>query len=183
MRLKELYKKEIRPQIKKELGKKNDMAVPRLQKVSINVGFGKHSKDKNYIDSVVENLSLISGQKPSLAKAKKAISAFKIRQGMIIGARVAIRGDRMYDFVEKLVNIYFPRVRDFRGINESSVDNNGNLTVGFKEILAFPEVEAQDMENVHGLEVSISTTASNREEGLALFRALRFPFKKKDIDN
>ncbi len=180
MRLKELYKKEIIPALKKELDVKNSLAIPHLSKVSINVGFGKHTKEKDYADSVVKNLTAISGQKPSLAKAKKAISAFKIRQGMTIGARVTLRGDRMYDFIEKLVNIYFPRVRDFRGISVRSIDDKGNLTIGFKEVLAFPEIEEQNLENVHGLEVSISTTAKDREQGSALFRALNFPFKKED---
>lgn len=168
------------PKLKKELDIKNDLAVPRVSGVSMNVGFGKHSKDKDHLDSVLDNLKAISGQKPVLTKAKKAISAFKIRQGMPIGARVTLRDRRMYDFIEKLVNIYFPRVRDFRGISEKSVDDKGNLTIGFKEVLAFPEIEAQNVENVHGLEVSIPTTAKDRKEGLALFKALNFPFKKED---
>lgn len=178
MRLKELYKKEILPELKKELEIKNTMAVPRLLKVSINVGYGRHTKDKEYIQSILSNLTMISGQKPSLAKAKKAISAFKIRKDMEIGVKVTLRGQRMYDFVEKLVNVYFPRVRDFRGISEKSIDRNGNLTVGFKEIMAFPEVDSQDMDNTHGLEISIATTAKDKKSGLALFRKLNFPFKK-----
>ncbi|MBD3247945.1 50S ribosomal protein L5 [Candidatus Falkowbacteria bacterium] len=180
MRLKELYKKEILPKIKEELGIKNVLAVPRLLKVSINVGFGKHTKDKDYVDSVINNLTAISGQKPAQTKAKKAISAFKIRQGMIIGAKVTLRGDRMYDFVEKLVNIYFPRVRDFRGITDKTIDKTGNMSIGFKEVLAFPEVEEQSLENVHGLEVNIATSAKDKTEALALFRAMNFPFKKEE---
>lgn len=178
MKLKELYKKEILPELKKELDIVNTMAVPRLVKASINVGFGRHTKEKDYIESIVNNLTMLSGQKPSLAKAKKAISAFKIRKDMEIGAKVTLRGQRMYDFVEKLVNVYFPRVRDFRGINETSVDHSGNLTVGFKEVVAFPEIDAQDTDDTHGLEISIATTAKNRKDGLALFKKLNFPFKK-----
>lgn len=178
MSLKKIYNKEILPALKKELGIKNQLAVPRPFKVSINVGFGKHVKDKAYVDSVIDNLAKMSGQKPILTKAKKAVSAFKIRKDMVIGAKVTLRGRRMYDFIEKLVNIYFPRVRDFRGISDKSVDREGNLTIGFKEVIAFPEIEAQDIENVHGLEVSITTTAKNREQGLAMFRMFNFPFKK-----
>lgn len=178
MRLKELYKKEIVPRMKEKFGYKNDLAVPRLDKVVVNVGFGRHAKEKKYIENIEKNLAKITGQKPVLTKAKKSVSSFKVREGMTIGAKVTLRGARMHDFVEKLINISFPRTRDFRGISEKSVDSGGNLTVGFREHLAFPEISADDVENVHGLEVCISTTAKTRDEGLELLKYLGFPFKK-----
>jgi large subunit ribosomal protein L5 len=179
MALQDTYKKQILPKLKEKFGYKNDLEVPRLDKVVINVGVGRHSKDKAYIDSVVNSLSRITGQKPILTRAKKAISAFKIRQGMVVGVAVTLRRKRMYDFVEKLINISFPRVRDFRGISEKQVDRTGNLTIGFREHLAFPEIKADEVENIHGLEICISTTAKTNEEGLELFRLMGFPFKKE----
>ncbi|MCK5211566.1 50S ribosomal protein L5 [Candidatus Parcubacteria bacterium] len=178
MKLQEQYKKHIVPELKKQLGYKNDLEAPKLTKVVINVGFGRHSKEKQYIEAVVNGLKRISGQQPILTKAKKSISSFKIREGMTIGAAVTLRGKRMYDFVDKLINVSFPRVRDFRGISEKGVDRNGNMTVGFKEHLAFPEIMADEVENVFGLEVCLATTAKTKEEGLALFKLMGFPFKK-----
>jgi large subunit ribosomal protein L5 len=180
MRLKEYYKKEIVPKLKESGGYKNELAVPKITKVVINVGFGRKSQEKAFVESVIESLTRIAGQKPVQTKAKKAISSFKIRQGMVIGACVTLRGQRMYDFIEKLINITFPRVRDFRGISEKSVDKQGNMTVGFKEHLAFPEIKGDEVENVFGLEVCLATTAKTREEGLELFKLLGFPFKKKE---
>jgi len=178
MRLKEKYNKEIVPEIKKISGFKNDMLVPRLRQVVLNVGFGHHAKEKEFMNSVAKGLTAICGQKPVFTTAKKSVSAFKIREGMVIGAKVTLRGERMYDFVEKLVSITFPRVRDFRGISEKNVDRTGNLTVGFKEHVSFPEIRMEDVDNLYGLEVCLSTSARNREDGLALFRLLGFPFKK-----
>jgi large subunit ribosomal protein L5 len=180
MKLQELYKKEITKQLKEKLGIKNVMAIPNLSKVVINVGFGRQSKDKDLIELVQKSLTAISGQKPVLTKSKKAISAFKIRENLVIGSMVTLRGKRMWDFVDKLVNVYFPRVRDFRGISDKQIDMQGNLTVGFKDILAFPEIEVQDLDKVHGLEISLSTTAKDAESGLEFFRALGFPFAPND---
>lgn len=180
MRLREKYQKEIIPKLKEKFGYKNSFQVPKMEKAVINVGFGRHNKDKNFIDNVVETLTKISGQKPILTKAKKSISSFKIREGMVIGASVTLRGQRMYDLVEKMVNVSFPRVRDFRGIPTKNVDRNGNLTVGFKENTAFPEIKVEEIENMHGLEISIATTAKNKEEGLELFKEIGFPFKKEE---
>jgi large subunit ribosomal protein L5 len=149
-----------------------------LTKVVLNVGFGRHLKEKEYAASVEKGLTEITGQKPVLTASKKSISAFKIREGLIIGAKVTLRGQRMYDFTDKLVNITFPRVRDFRGISEKSVDRNGNLTVGFKEYTAFPEIRVEEADNIFGLEVCLASNARTREEGLELFRLLGFPFKK-----
>ena len=180
MRLKEKYKKEIVLKLKEKFGYKNINQVPKITKAVINVGFGRHAKEKAYIEKVVEGLARISGQKPIMTKARKSISSFKIREGMIIGASVTLRGARMYDFVDKLINISFPRVRDFRGISEKIVDRGGNLTVGFKEHLAFPEIKADDVENIFGLEVSLATTAKTREEALEMFKLMGFPFKKNN---
>ena len=177
MNLKEKYKKEIVPKMTDKFGYKNLLAVPKLTKVVINAGVGKNAKDKNFIDSVVSSLERISGQKPVLTKAKQSISAFKTRKGMIIGVAVTLRGKRMFDLVEKLVNITFPRIRDFRGVSVKQVDDHGNLAVGFKEHIAFPEIKAEEVDNIHGLQICLSTTAKTYEEGLELFKLMGFPFK------
>jgi len=178
MRLKEKYKKDIVKSLSEKFSYDNRFLIPRLEKVVLNVGFGHHFKEKEYIASVEKGLTKLGGQKIVFTKAKKSISAFKIREGLVIGAKVSLRGDRMYDFVDKLVNITFPRVRDFRGISEKAVDRNGNLTVGFKEYVCFPEIHVEDIDHVFGLEVCLATSAKNREEGLELFRLIGFPFKK-----
>ena len=178
MRLKEKYQKEITTSLKEKFGYKNSMLVPRLSKVVLNVGFGRHAKEKEFIADVAKNLAIITGQKSVFTLSKKSVSAFKIREGMTIGAKVTLRGQMMYDFIEKLVGITFPRVRDFRGLNDKAVDRTGDMTVGFKEHVAFPEVKVENINNTFGLEVCLSTTAKTREEGLELFRALGFPFKK-----
>jgi large subunit ribosomal protein L5 len=180
MSLKEKYQKEIIPALKEKFNYSNGFLVPGIKKVVINVGFGRRVKDKDYIDNIEKTLINISGQKPVFTKAKKSISSFKVREGMIIGAMVTLRGERMYNFLEKLVNVSFPRVRDFRGISEKSVDKQGNLTIGFKENTAFPEVKVDDINNIHGLEVIVDSSAKNREEGLELFRMFGFPFKKEE---
>ena len=180
MRLKEKYQKEIVPSLKEKFAYKNIALVPKLQKVVINIGFGKLAKEKEKIAGIEQILTKISGQKPIMTKAKKSISAFKVREGMVIGAATTLRGERMYDFVDKLVSIDFPRVRDFRGISDKGVDRSGNMTVGFKDYSAFPELSASDLDNLHGLEISLNTSAKNREEGLALFTAFGFPFKKNE---
>ena len=180
MKLKELYTKEVIPQMKKKFGYKNVNSVPKLSKVVLNVGFGRHAKDKKFIASVKENLTRITGQNPIMTKAKKSVSSFKVREGMIIGSMVTLRGARMYDFVEKLINVTFPRVRDFRGITIKSIDNKGNITIGFKEHISFPEIRADEVDNVHGLEVCIETNAGSKEEGEELFKLLGFPFKKEE---
>jgi large subunit ribosomal protein L5 len=177
MNLKEKYKKEIVPKMTDKFGYKNLLAVPKLTKVVINAGVGKNAKDKNFIDSVASSLERISGQKPVLTKAKQSISAFKTRKGMIIGVAVTLRGKRMFDLVEKLVNITFPRIRDFRGVSVKQVDDHGNLAVGFKEHIAFPEIKAEEVDNIHGLQICLSTTAKTYEEGLELFKLMGFPFK------
>jgi large subunit ribosomal protein L5 len=178
MRLKEKYQKNIVPSLKKDFGFKNNMLVPRLTKVVLNAGFGHHLKEKEFIDDVEKSLTKIAGQKPVMCAAKKSISAFKIREGQVIGAKVTLRGQQMYDFVDKLVNITFPRVRDFRGISEKAIDRDGNITVGFKDHTCFPEIRLEDVNNIFGFEVCLSTTAKSKADGLELFRLLGFPFKK-----
>jgi large subunit ribosomal protein L5 len=179
MRLKEKYNKEIIPKMKEKFGFKNTMLVPHLTKVVLNVGFGHHAKDKEFMAAVSDGLARITGQKSIFTAAKKSISAFKVREGLIIGAKVTLRGQRMYDFTDKLVNITFPRVRDFRGISEKSIDKSGNLTVGFKEHIAFPEIKIENVNSVYGLEVCLVTDTNNQAQGLELFRLLGFPFKKE----
>jgi large subunit ribosomal protein L5 len=179
MKLQDKYKKQIIPELKKKFGYKNNLQAPRLTKLVLNVGVGRHTKEKQYIDSVVDSITRIAGQKPVLTKARQSISSFKIREGNIVGVSVILRGKRMYDFVEKLINVSFPRVRDFRGISTKGVDRTGNMTVGFKEHLAFPEIKADEVDNIFGLEVCLTTTARTKEEGLELFTQMGFPFKKE----
>lgn len=177
--LKEKYQQEIRSDLKKTLGLDNIMAVPKVLKVVINIGAGKASQDKKYIDFAETILTRISGQKPVLTKAKKSISNFKIREGMVIGAKVTLRGKRMYEFLEKLVGSTIPRLRDFYGLDRNKgFDGHGNYIIGFKEHIVFPEIGMEDVDKIHGLEVAINTSAKNDEQALALLQALGFPFKK-----
>lgn len=177
--LKERFEKEIAPQLMKELGIKNKHAVPRLEKVIINAGLGTlYTAGSKDFTEFEENFKAITGQKPVLKKAKKAISNFKIRAGMPNGLMVTLRGERMYDFIEKLVNIVFPRVRDFRGISKKAFDGKGNYSVGLKEHIVFPEINPDDIVKIHGLQICINTSADNDEDGRELLKALGFPFKK-----
>jgi len=177
--LKETYKKDIVKKLQEELQIKNIHALPSIEKVTLNSGLSA-KRDAKFIDVILETFENITGQKPVKTLARKSEAGFKIRQGQVIGAMSTLRGERMWTFIDKLVNIVFPRVRDFRGIPESAVDRNGNFNYGFKEHLAFPEVSPDAVDVIHGLQVNIKTSATTREEGLALFRALGFPFKKKD---
>lgn len=176
--LQEFYKTQVVPQLKSDLKIANQHALPALDKVVVHVGFGKFAKDSQYIENVKKTLRSITGQEPADAPAKKSISNFKVREGNIIGAKVTLRGKRMYDFVEKLVHVTLPRVPDFRGLETSIVDKNGNASIGFKDQIAFPESSPEDIHNPHGLQVTIVTTAKNHETGLALLRTFGFPFKK-----
>ncbi|MFH0838225.1 MAG: 50S ribosomal protein L5 [Patescibacteria group bacterium] len=172
------FNKEVIPALRQELGIKNMMAVPRISKVKLNVGIGTLLKNTKDYSDVISNVSKIAGQKPVVTKAKMAISNFKLRQGMPTGITVTLRGKRMYEFIYRLVNIVIPRVRDFRGLNPKSFDGHGNYSIGFKEALVFPEINPDDVLNVHGMQVTISTTAKNDEEGRALLTQVGFPFKK-----
>ncbi|HEX9664266.1 MAG TPA: 50S ribosomal protein L5 [Patescibacteria group bacterium] len=178
--LEKKYQTEIVPRLKEELGYTNVMSVPKFEKVVINVGVGKNSKDAGFIEMAEKNLTMLTGQKPIRTKAKKSISNFKIREGNIVGLKVTLRKKRMYDFLDKLVNITLPRIRDFRGLSSKSFDGHGNFNIGFKEQIAFPEMGAETIEKLHGLEVSVSTTAKNDQDAFELCRLAGFPFKKNN---
>ncbi|MBT3539417.1 50S ribosomal protein L5 [Candidatus Parcubacteria bacterium] len=173
-----IYKDQVVPALKESQGYKNIMQVPKIKKVTINVGYGRSVKDKAYIENVEKTLNLISGQRAVRNKATKSISNFKIREGMEIGSSVTLRGAVMYDFLYKLINLTFPRVRDFRGLSPDSFDGQGNYAIGLKEQLAFPEISGDAANMIHGLQIVLTTTAKSREEGFALLEKLGFPFKK-----
>lgn len=173
------YTTVVVPALMKEWGYMNALQVPKVIKVTVNVGVGKALKDSNILDSVEHSLLRITGQKPVRTKAKKSIANFKVRQGVVLGVKVTLRKKRMYDFLEKLVAVALPRIRDFRGLELSSVDAQGNLSIGFKENLAFPEIKSDEIEHTHGLEITISTNAHSYDRGVALFSLLGFPFKKR----
>ncbi len=177
--LKEQFTKDVVPALKEEFKIANIMAVPKIEKVTLNVGLGERAKDSKYVEVIEDTLNRISGQKPVKTKARKSIAGFKIREGMIIGMKVTLRGQQMWDFMDKLVNVTFPRVSDFRGIGPKAIDKNGNFSYGFKEHVAFPEIRSDEIETLHGLEINITTTADNREQGLSMFKKLGFPFKKE----
>ena len=179
MNLKEKYRKQVIPEMKKNFGWKNNLEVPRIEKVVVNAGIGKFLKDSNAISEVTQLITDITGQKPVLTKSKKSIAGFKIRQGLEIGVKVTLRGRRMWDFLERFVGTALPRVRDFRGLKETCVDGKGNLNVGIREQLIFPEIQAEKVKNIFGLQVNVSTNAGNREKGLELFRLMGFPIEKK----
>jgi large subunit ribosomal protein L5 len=175
----EHYKKTVVPKLREQLKIKNIHAVPRLSKVVLNVGAGKALSDSRFYEVIEDVLTRITGQRPQKTKAKTSISSFKIRQGMVVGFRDTLRGNRMYDFVEKLINITLPRVRDFRGLSLRSFDGKGNYSIGFREYIPFPEIRSDEIEKIHGIEVTIHTTAKSNEEGLALLSILGFPFEVK----
>jgi len=175
--LREQYEKKIVPALMERFGYKNRMAVPRLKLVSVNVGMSTNLlKDPKIPETVETTLTRITGQKPVKTLAKKSIASFKVRQGQNIGMKVTLRGARMWHFLEKLVHVTLPRVRDFRGISPKLVDKQGNLSMGFKEYIAFPEIRPDEIEKLHGVQVTVNSTAKSREEGLELFRLLGFPF-------
>lgn len=179
MELREKYFKTALPALMKQFGIKNRMAVPRITKVTVNAGIGMSLTEERMRDLVVATLEKVTGQKAVLTRAKKSIAAFKIREGMPIGVKVTLRGKRMYDFLEKLVGVALPRVRDFRGLNPSSFDGNGNASIGLREQLVFPEINADQVDRMHGFEIAITTTAANDEQGLALLKLCGFPFREK----
>ncbi|MFA4954124.1 MAG: 50S ribosomal protein L5 [Patescibacteria group bacterium] len=177
MTLKERYQKEIIPLLEKELGLKNVMAVPHVVSITVSVGLSQGLKDPKFLETSENVLKRITGQKPVSTKAKQSISNFKIRKGMVVGMRVTLRGGHMWSFLDKLLNVTFPRVRDFRGISKKHIDRSGNITVGFREFLPFPEIRPDEVERIHGLEVTVTTTAGNKERGALLLKQLGFPFK------
>jgi large subunit ribosomal protein L5 len=176
--IKEKYNKEVVSKMKELFGFKSNLQVPRIEKLVVNVGIGKFIKDSALVEDVKKTLTAIAGQKPVMVQAKKSIAGFKIREGQEVGMKVTLRGKRKWDFIEKLVSVAIPRVRDFQGIKESAVDAGGNFNLGIKEHIIFPEIMPESVKNIIGLQVNITTTAKNREEGLALFRLMGFPLKK-----
>ena len=178
--LKQKYTKEIRNQLKSSLDKGNIYEVPRLTKIVVNTGFGKMSPDKNAREKINKNLMVITGQRPIFTTAKKAIAGFKTRKGQIIGAKITLRGERMYHFYEKLVNIVIPRLRDFRGMSEEAFDGKGNYSIGFREINLFPEIEYSRGEKAFGLQMVICTDAKNKEETMKLLASLGMVFTSKN---
>ena len=177
-RLKEQYKKEIVPKLKDAFNYSTVMQVPKLQKISINQGAGQAITDKKFLETSLEEMTLIAGQKAVTTKARKAVSNFKLRIGMNIGARVTLRGDKMYEFLDRLVAVALPRVRDFRGINEKSFDGRGNYTLGIKEQIVFPEINIDKVNKIHGMDITFVTSADTDAEAKALLTELGLPFKK-----
>ncbi|MCD6280370.1 MAG: 50S ribosomal protein L5 [Deltaproteobacteria bacterium] len=177
-RLKELYEKEVIPQLKKEFGYKNQHQVPRLVKVVVNMGLGEAVQDIKVIDKSMEELAMITGQRPVITRARKSVAAFKVREGMPIGCKVTIRGIRMYEFLDRLINAVLPRVRDFRGISPKGFDGRGNYTLGLKEQIVFPEVDYDKVDKLRGMNITIVTTAKTDEEGRSFLSALGMPFRR-----
>jgi len=177
-RLKEQYSKTVVPALVKEFGYKNPMAVPKLEKISLNIGLGEATQNPKLMDGAVAEMTSIAGQKPVVTKARKSIAAFKLRTGMSIGCMVTLRGDRMYEFLDRLVNVALPRVRDFRGVSSKSFDGRGNYTLGIKDQLLFPEIDYNKVEKTKGMNISITTTAKTDAEGLALLKHLGMPFRQ-----
>ena len=178
MNLRETFNKELLPQLKDKLGLNNLMAVPKLTKVVINMGVGEALTDKKHLESAVNDLELIAGQKAVITKSSKSVASFKLREGWPVGCKVTLRGDRMYDFIERLVNIAIPRERDFRGLNPKSFDGQGNYSMGIKEQIIFPEINYDNIDKIRGMDICINTSASNNEDAKALLEVLNFPFKK-----
>ena len=177
--LREKYNKELRPALKEELGIENIMAVPKITKVVINMGVGEAANDKKHLESALQNLTVIAGQKPVVTKARQSVASFKIREGWPLGCKVTLRGNKMYDFIERLIIIAIPRERDFRGLNPKSFDQQGNYNFGIKEQIIFPEINYDNIDNIRGMDVCINTTASSQEDAKALLKAFNFPFKHR----
>ncbi len=176
-RLKDLYTKEVVAKLQEEFGYKNIMEVPRITKITLNMGVGEALGDKKILDNAVAEMEAISGQKVVVTKARKSVASFKVREGWPIGCKVTLRRDRMWEFMDRLIDVALPRVRDFRGINGKSFDGRGNYSMGVKEQIIFPEIEYDKVDKVRGMDVTITTTAKTNEEGRALLKALQFPFR------
>lgn len=177
-RLKDKYKNEIAPALAKDFGIKNPMAIPKIEKVIINMGVGEAIGNAKILDTAVEELRSITGQKPVVTKAKKSIASFKLRQGMNIGTMVTLRGERMYEFLDRLISVALPRVRDFRGVSAKAFDGRGNYTLGVREQLIFPEIDFNKVDKTRGMNISIVTTAQTDEQSRALLKALGMPFRQ-----
>jgi large subunit ribosomal protein L5 len=177
-RLKRRFNEELRGALQSELGLSNPMQVPRLEKIVLNCGVGRATQQSSLLDGAINDLTVITGQKPAVTRARKSIAGFKLREGNAIGAKVTLRGDRMWEFYDRLVSVAIPRIRDFRGMNPDSFDGRGNYTFGITEQLIFPEIDYDKIDTVRGMDITIGTTARTNEEGRALLRALGFPFRR-----
>jgi large subunit ribosomal protein L5 len=179
-RLKQSYNDELRPQLKEQLGLKSVMQVPRITKVTLNMGVGEAKTEAKVLDAALDELTIIAGQRAQMRKAKKSVAQFKLREGMPIGARVTLRGDRMWEFIDRLISIALPRIRDFRGLNPGSFDGRGNYSLGIREQIIFPEIDYDSINTIRGLDVAITTTAETDEQAEALLRGLGFPLATEE---
>ena len=177
-RLQKHYREVIRPKLRTDLGLKSDMQVPRITKITVNMGVGEAVADKKVMDAATAELGRITGQKPAVRKSKKAIASFKIREGLPVGCMVTLRGSRMYEFLDRLINVAMPRIRDFRGVNPRSFDGQGNYSFGVKEQIIFPEIAYDQIDQLRGMDITITTTAGDDKSGKALLDAFNFPFRK-----
>ena len=177
-RLKDFYKETVIPKLTKDLGVKNAMQVPKLVKITVNMGVGEAVADRKVMDAAVADLTKITGQKPKLCMSKKSIASFKVRENLAIGTKVTLRGERMWEFFDRLVTIAIPRIRDFRGINARSFDGRGNFSLGIKEQIIFPEIQYDQIDQLRGMDITITTTAKDDKQGRALLSAFNFPFRK-----
>ena len=177
-RLHEYYRETVVPQLMEKLGFSNAMEVPRIEKITLNMGVGEATADRKALDHAVADMTKIAGQKPVIRRARKSVASFKIRDGMPVGCKVTLRRERMYEFLDRLVNVAIPRVRDFRGLNAKSFDGRGNYSMGVREQIIFPEVDYDEIDAIRGMDITITTNAKNDEEGRALLEAFAFPFRK-----
>jgi large subunit ribosomal protein L5 len=177
-RLKQVYRETIVPKLKSELGLANPMQVPKITKITVNMGVGEAVADRKLMDAAVADMTKITGQKPIVCKAKKAIASFKLREGLAIGCKVTLRGDRMYEFLDRLISVAMPRIRDFRGVSGRAFDGRGNYTLGVKEQIIFPEIQYDQIDQLRGMDITITTTARDNKQGRALLEAFNFPFRK-----
>ena len=177
-RLRDIYKKTIVPKLKQDLGLDNVMEIPRIVKITVNMGVGEAVADRKVMDAAVADLTKITGQKPKLCMSKKSIASFKVRENLAIGTKVTLRGERMWEFFDRLVTIAIPRIRDFRGINPRSFDGRGNFSLGIKEQIIFPEIQYDQIDQLRGMDITITTTAKDNKQGKALLDAFNFPFRK-----
>ena len=178
VRLQQVYRETIVPKLRSDLKIENVMQVPRIAKITINMGVGEVVADKKVMDAAVADLTKITGQKPLITKSRKAVASFKIRQGLPIGAKVTLRGARMYEFLDRLISIAMPRIRDFRGVSPRAFDGQGNYSLGVKEQIIFPEIQYDQIDTIRGMDITITTTATDNKQGRALLEAFNFPFRK-----
>jgi large subunit ribosomal protein L5 len=177
-RLQEYYRETVVPKLRKDLELANPMQVPRITKITVNMGVGEAVADRKVVDAAAADMAKITGQKPLITKSKKAIAAFKLREGLPIGCKVTLRGERMYEFLDRLISVAIPRIRDFRGVSARAFDGRGNYTLGIKEQIIFPEIQYDAIDQLRGMDITITTSAVNNEQGRALLEAFSFPFRK-----